>query len=269
MASGFFDPAEQRLMAQFLDQGYVIAPAADPTALARLRDFVAASAADQLGQAPPDAAGAFLDAIHDRLAAADLNPFRLAVFQALAAQDWARPAYFRLARPLLEALVGNELAMQRRINLSIQLPGDDGSLLPLHADSWSGDSPYEVVVWVPLVDCHDSKSLFIVPRPADRRLQPGLSEFAVQGVEAFYRHIEPHAQFLEVPYGQVLLFSQNLMHGNRVNREAGSRWSLNCRFKALLTPYADKGIGEFFEPITLRPATRLGAAYSFPEGFGD
>ena len=32
-----------------------------------------------------------------------------------------REYYFNLAKPLLETIVGNELAMQRRINLSIQL----------------------------------------------------------------------------------------------------------------------------------------------------
>ena len=43
-------------------------------------------------------------------------------------------------------ILGNELAMQIRINLSIQLPKDDSSLLPIHSDVWSGDSPFESVV---------------------------------------------------------------------------------------------------------------------------
>jgi sporadic carbohydrate cluster 2OG-Fe(II) oxygenase len=63
----------------------------------------------------------------------------------------------------------------------------------------------------------------------------------------------------------VLLFNQNLAHGNVVNEEATTRWTMNCRFKQLLTPYADKRLGDFFEPITLRPSTRLGADYRFPD----
>ena len=43
-------------------------------------------------------------------------------------------------------MVGNELAMQNNINLSIQFPDDVSSLLPLHADTWSGDSPFERTV---------------------------------------------------------------------------------------------------------------------------
>ena len=56
------------------------------------------------------------------------------MFDGLNAEAWFRPAYFALARKALEALVGNELAMQLRVNLSIQLPGDDSSLLPVHSD---------------------------------------------------------------------------------------------------------------------------------------
>ena len=52
--------------------------------------------------------------------------------------------------------------MQKRINLSIQLPNDSSSLLPLHSDIWSGDSPFEAVVWIPLVDCFKTKSMYIL-----------------------------------------------------------------------------------------------------------
>ena len=64
---------------------------------------------------------------------------------------------------MVETIVGNELAMQTKINLSIQIPGDDTSLLPVHADTWSGLSPFETVVLMPLVDCYKTKSMFILP----------------------------------------------------------------------------------------------------------
>ena len=72
-----------------------------------------------------------------------------------------------------------------------------------------------------------------------------------------------------MPYGTALLFSQNLMHGNIVNGEAESRWSLNCRFKSLFSPYAGKRLAEFFEPITIRAASRLGMAHRMPEDFDE
>ena len=53
--------------------------------------------------------------------------------------------------------------MQQKINLSIQFPNDSSSLLPFHSDTWAGDSPFETVVWLPLVNCKKTKSMYIVP----------------------------------------------------------------------------------------------------------
>ena len=79
-----------------------------------------------------------------------------------------------------------------------------------------------------------------------------------------FRSIEEDLKFLEIKYGEVLIFNQALPHGNRVNLENESRWSMNCRFKAVFTPYGDKKIGEFFEPISLKPASICGLNYNLP-----
>ena len=266
----FLTAEDLRLGRELLERGWMKQPAEAPEELARIRELAARLAGEHLGIEPPAECAPFLEGIGDRVSVEELNDLRLAVFRGLAAEPWLRPAYYRLARRALGALVGNELAMQRRVNLSIQLPGDDSSLLPLHADSWSGDSPYEIVLWVPLVDCRGTQSMFLLPRPAQEKLFA--EEGAVAGagsVEALFRRVEGDVEFLEVSFGEVLLFDQNLLHGNRVNGEARARWSLNCRFKGLFTPYADKKLGEFFEPITLRPMSRLGMAHRFPGGFGE
>jgi sporadic carbohydrate cluster 2OG-Fe(II) oxygenase len=265
--SPFFQPDEIALTDAFLDQAHVIRPAEDRAALDRIQRHMAKTAASLLDRPEPDDPLAFLDGIHERVSVEKLNDFRLAVFRAMNDQDWLRPAYFSVARQALQTLVGNELSMQRRVNLSIQLPNDDSSLLPVHADVWSGDSPYEVVLWIPMVDCFATKSMYIAPPDLDREIQERFTDFEGRSAEDIWRRIEPHVRFLEVPYGSYLLFSQNVMHGNRVNIEPTTRWSMNCRFKSVMSPYADKRLGEFFEPITLRPATRLGLEYKLPGGF--
>ena len=62
----------------------------------------------------------------------------------------------------MDVILGNELSMQLRINLSIQLPKDENSLLPIHSDVWSGDSAHEINLWVPLVNCYRTKSMYIL-----------------------------------------------------------------------------------------------------------
>lgn len=267
--SAFLDPEERALAEAFLRDGHVVRPVEDRLALERIRRLAAEAAARRLGLAAPADPGAFLDRIHRQVGPGELNDVRLAVIQALNDAPWLRAAYYGLARGLLHGLVGNELAMQRRLNLSIQLPDDESSLLPVHADVWDGDSPYEVVVWLPLVDCHRSKSMFLLPPDKGAAIEARFADFAGRSVEALYREIEPDLVWLDVPFGHVLLFSQNLMHGNRVNREPATRWSMNCRFKSLLSPYSDKRLGEFFEPITVRPATRIGMAHRFPAPFDE
>jgi sporadic carbohydrate cluster 2OG-Fe(II) oxygenase len=264
----FFRDDEERLSAAFLEHGYVIAPAEDRAALNRIRDFVVERAAAFLGLPPPNDPAGFLEDIGDRIDDPErLNELRLAVIEALTSASWFREAYFACGRAALETLVGNELAMQRGIGFSIQLPGDTSSVLPLHSDAWSEDSPFEVVLWIALVDVAATQSMFILKRERDLAWRERMHEFAGKPVDVLFTALETDVEYLTIPYGNVLCFTHTLMHGNRVNRETTARWSLNIRFKGLFTPYSDKKLGDFFDPVTLRAASRIGIEYRLPGGF--
>ncbi|OGT55958.1 MAG: hypothetical protein A3F43_02875 [Gammaproteobacteria bacterium RIFCSPHIGHO2_12_FULL_42_10] len=269
MSYDFFADHEKELSQRFLKDKYIIVPAENRQALGDIRRRVAEAAACAISVAPPsdEETALFLNEIHKRVTGAALNDIRLKVISDMNRDPLFRLNYFKIAREMLMLLVGNELAMQRRVNLSIQMPNDDSSLLPTHADVWSGDSPYEIVLWIPLVDCHKTKSMYIAKASVDAEIQATFAQFKNKSSEDLFKHIEKDVIFLDVPYGSALLFSQNVMHGNRVNRETETRWSMNCRFKSVLSPYRGKTMGEFFEPIIIRPLTRLGLDYALPEGF--
>ncbi len=267
--SGFLDEDEAALTRDFIDLGYLVRPAEDRTALDSLRGLVVDAVCRELGLDRPRDPGLFLDTIHTRLTVDDLNRVRMSAINRLAGDADARHWYFALAKHALEVLVGNEMAMQRRLNLSVQMPEDDSSLLHVHADVWDGDSPFEVVLWVPLVDCRATKSMYILPRAAHAAHEADFSRFRKSSADDLFTAIQADVAWLTVDYGQVLLFSQNLMHGNVVNRTGETRWSMNARFKSLFSPYAGKRLGEFFEPITIRAATRFGMTYRFPEGLDE
>ena len=40
------------------------------------------------------------------------------------------------------------------------MPNDKDLLLDLHSDIYAGESPFQVVVWIPLVDVYSTKSMF-------------------------------------------------------------------------------------------------------------
>lgn len=260
----FLTEADRKLTAEFLNHGYIIRPAADRAALDSIRDSFVVLAQEALGTSLETIGGEFLDHIHEHVEPKTLNEFRLKMIRGINKHEELRYAYYRIARPYLEALVGNELAMQLRVNLSIQLPGDDSSLLPLHADTWSGDSPFEVVVWIPLVNCYGSKAMYLLPPAESAELSRNFSSADNKSSEALYMEIADEVEWLGIDYGDVLVFNQGLPHGNRVNRETETRWSMNCRFKSVFSPYGDKRLGEFFEPITLRAASRAGMEYCHP-----
>ena len=260
----FFSKKESELSERFIEEGYIITKVENISMLNAIQEFVSRCAASHLNQElnePVD----FLNSAHRFLKIEQLNALRLHVIEAVNSEDWFRAGYFNLAQNLLETIVGNELVMQAKVGLSIQLPQDDSSLLPVHADVWSGDSPFEVVVWLPLVDCFGTKTMFLLPPGPTRDLHARFKEFEHDTSEHIYKSIESQLSLIKIDYGEVLIFNQNLPHGNRINDEPESRWSMNCRFKSVFSPYRDKKLGEFFKPITLRAASRIGLKYQYPE----
>lgn len=261
----FATETEKSLSGEYLNKGYIIRTVDDIEALEWIRNQFDCLIRDALPEVEGIEIDDLLNNIHKYVPVAELNNFRLKIIQEINAIDGFREMYFRVARNYLDILVGNELAMQLRVNLSIQLPGDDSSLLPVHSDIWSGDSPFEVVVWLPLVDCYGSKAMYILPPDNYVELNHQFKDKASGSSEKLYQAIKDEVQWLDVKYGEVLIFDQALPHGNRLNEEAETRWSMNCRFKGVFTPYGDKKIGEFFEPITLRAASQKGMSYKLPK----
>jgi len=261
----FLNSKEQKLTEEYLQQGYIIRPVKNKEGLDWIRSRFVELSKSYLKQTEEVEHGLWLNQIHEHVSVEKLNEFRLEMISRINAEADFRLRYFGLAHEWLECLVGNELAMQLRINLSIQLPRDSSSLLPLHADTWSGDSPFEVVVWVPFVDCYGTKTMYLLPPEDNKKLDINFKPKTGYNSEKIFESIASKVQWLEVPYGHLVVFDQGLPHGNRINEEAETRWSMNCRFKGVFTPYGDKKIGEFFEPITLRAASRNGMAYQLPE----
>jgi len=261
----FLNQEELDLTEEYLRQGYIIRPVADQEALDWIRNKFVSLSTQELGVKDEPSAENWLNHIHESVPVQELNDFRMKMIGGINADTDCRKNYFLLAKPYLEAIVGNELAMQLRVNLSIQFPNDDSSLLPVHADTWSGDSPFEVVVWIPLVDCYGSKTMYLLPSMQNKGIERTFALQAGDSSEDLYQKISDQVQLMAVKYGEVLIFNQALPHGNRINTETETRWSMNCRFKGVFTPYGDKKVGEFFEPITLRAASKTGMEYAHPK----
>ena len=175
--------------------------------------------------------------------------------------------YYNAAKNIIHQLCGNELAMQKRPGLSINLPQNQNDILPIHADTWNGVSPFELNIWIPFVDCYDSMCLYILKRNKyTERLKASKGLFKLTSDELF-NELRNDLTWVPIKYGQILAFDQSLPHGYSLNTELNSHWSMNCRFKGIHTPYWDKKLGEYFMPITVKQCTRLGMNYKHPKNW--
>ena len=206
----------------------------------------------------------FFNNLHKHIDKNNLNSLRLNLVENNLSKKKFKDYYYQICKKTLEIIVGNELVMQKGINLSIQLPDDSSSLLTMHADTWSGDSAYEAVIWLPLVDCCKSKSMYILPANKYKIFENIFNKQKNKSTHNIYKKIKKHLKWIDIKFGEFLIFNQTLPHGNIVNKENETRISMNCRFKSVFSPYGSKGIGDFFEPIELKPITKVAINYELP-----
>jgi len=264
--TNFLFEKEKKVSSEFEKKGFVIRNIEDSNSLSKIRKIFINSMKKNLKLVQKfKNEEDLLNMTHKNIGPEKLNAFRLKVINDINKTKNLRMLYYKISKPLLDVILGNELSMQLRINLSVQLPNDKNSLLPIHSDVWSGDSPFETVVWLPLVNCYKTKSMFILPPSKYDKIKKIFLEKKSVSSEQIFNKIKKDLVWINIKYGQVLLFNQCLPHGNIINQTNETRWSLNCRFKSVFTPYSDKKIGEFFEPITLRKISELAIKYNLPK----
>ena len=164
--------------------------------------------------------------------------------------------------------VGSELC-RSDINLSIQLPNDKSSLLEMHTDFFSGESLYQINLWIPFTKVKRTQSLFIInPKNSIKILKKikKSKNLKFNDIEKKYRS---KMNWISLSEGEGLLFSPNCLHGNVVNKEKYTRWSINVRYKNLYSPYGktknEKNILSFYKPYTLKGITKFNLEYNFDE----
>ena len=204
---------------------------------------------------------------HDVISSEEVNELRLFIINKVSESTVFNRNYYRTAKNMIHSLCGNELAMQKRPGISINLPNNSNDILPIHADTWNGVSPFELNIWIPFVDCSKSTSLYILNRENYKKRLSDSNGLLNLSSDELFTALRDDLTWIPIKYGHVLAFDQSLPHGYSLNEEIICHWSMNCRFKGLHTPYWDKKLGEYFMPITVKSSTRLGMSYEHPENW--
>jgi len=254
---------------KFLRDGYIISKCENINLLNDFRDQIANWFCVEAKLTKQNNTEKFLNNIHNYISPSEINNLRMFIYSTLNSQSWSRPTFFSFAKNMIEKIVGSELVMQNKINASIMMPKDNTSNISLHSDAHSGESPFQVVLWIALTDIYDSKSMYILSPEVNKYANKHFKSWILKGgKDKVLEELKNELIWLKIPYGSFVLFSSNLFHGSIVNSTQETRWSFNTRFKSLFSPYGsnEKGLGAFYSPIITKPITKLGIKYEIPEG---
>jgi len=200
-----------------------------------------------------------LDQFHKFIKKDELNTIRLKLASSLNEKSFAADLIFSKVKDSMINLLGPDIAIQKNVGLSIQLPGDDSSLLNVHSDVLDSDcSPYEIVIRVPLVDCFDTKSMFYLPfsHTSDIKEYIKLSDNIRKNLKD-PKVISKYIEYIKISPPSILFFSHSIWHGNTINLTNETRFSINLRVKNIFTPYRGKKLGDFFKIASLSKLSKL------------
>ena len=154
----------------------------------------------------------------------------------------------------IEDMLGKDLLVQKTINLVIQTPKDLNPTIP-HRDA-PPNSYFELVIWIPLVDCKDTKSMYVIDM-ATTKVALDKLEKDPDDWEGFLDKFKNKKNYPVVKFGQALFFLPYIYHGSDTNNTDETRFSLNIRFKSLFSPSGKKFPLHFFRLFKISELTKL------------
>ena len=106
-----------------------------------------------------------------------------------------------------------------------------------------------------MMDVKKSTHSMFITNPKDNiKINQEITKSKNQTIINIYNKYKKKFKFLKINFGEILIFSPIIQHGNVVNTTKETRISLNCRFKSLLSPYdvfskTHRNIPHFFKPM--------------------
>jgi sporadic carbohydrate cluster 2OG-Fe(II) oxygenase len=236
----------------FYRNGYAVVELRDPEYLIALERSL---------RAVFDLKGGAIDRLHDLVQHGELNRFRLSYYGKINSLERWEQMLYAAYRHYIDVLIGPDVAVQLKLNPSIQMPGDSASVLELHTDCLSGQSEFECVLWTPLTACRSTNSMYIFNKDKTDEILLRLPDFEKLGMNAVLEEYKSDAKFLELDPGQGVLFSSTLLHGNVINETQSTRVSVNCRVKSLFAPEferfpTERRLGTFYKMLRSSALTR-------------
>lgn len=241
-----------------LRDGYATISACNLEPLLELRSKIHALICQEFGIEGADIE-ASLNGFHKHITSYSLGEFnkkRVGLIQRISTEVDASGLIFSAFENSITRILGPDILAQKGCNLVLQPPLDPNPS-ELHRDT-PANSPYELVVWVPLVNAYATKAMYILTAEDTKKAFDFLEKSPMEWDE-FEKKCKSLSRISTVEFGKALIFNASLLHGSDINNETETRVSLNIRYKNLFSPSGFKNQLQFFKPIRVSDFARIGS----------
>ena len=212
-----------------------------------------------------------LSKFHETVTNINVNDVRVHSYNLINSFPNLHDLCFSLIKNQINNLLGPDLAVQAKVNLSIVPPHDKSSIIPLHSDINTGESIHQIVSWIPFTKCYSSNSLFITDLKASLKLHKNLANLNKPNKPTIsdYGDIHLKPKYLDLDTNQNLIFTPLIYHGSNPNLTNDTRVSLNYRLKNLYSPYLHhdcegKSLSTFYKRYRISKLTEVTDSYEKP-----
>ena len=92
----------------------------------------------------------------------EINSIRMKIIRSINIEKDLKKNIYLSAKSFLDQLLGADIVVQKSVNLAIQMPNDNSR--PMFHKDTPLSSKYEVVLWIPLVDCSKSMCMTMIDK---------------------------------------------------------------------------------------------------------
>ncbi|HEU4344806.1 MAG TPA: phytanoyl-CoA dioxygenase family protein [Candidatus Binatia bacterium] len=176
-----------------------------------------------------------------------------------------------------QSLLGQDIHITARPFFRLSRPGVTTDNIGFHRDTWYGDSPYELNVWIPLTDVDEGNGLWVAPgshvwsdedHPYETYERPDVEKGSLKHSLGFLyapKRLKTPVEMIPLPMkvGQMLVFSLGLLHGQEVNRSKYTRMSLDARLVNSYAPilWERSRAKNYYEPLCSSVVSQIAKKY--------
>jgi hypothetical protein len=160
--------------------------------------------------------------------------------------------YEAFLREIVAPHLGVPFLFQRKPGVRIHLPGT--RTVQYHTDEWYGHGKDVLNCWMPLTDAFASNSLYVASLDDSLR-EVGRLEAEKATMAAINDRLAKVVRPLNLPYGEVYVFSAQCVHGTEQNRTGLTRVSLDFRLLPEGGDHGTKPVAEYYRGFETGAAT--------------